>query len=412
MENNKKSVDLLALERSFQHLKAKEDVDEKLAYIEKILSRRFDLNFKISIVENRTNEFFGMTIYPAESLIDTLVDSIVRKKDKLEVIEKLWAENKDWYLEIDSLLLYDRNLNANPSEMVAVLLHEVGHVVYSNSVPARVNKILRYKIMELDYGVKRLLSSSKINKLFNLVFVEACNVKNFRFSRLQHELDADRFVVKQGYGEHLDSFIEKLLRSQGNRLINRTEKDIEKDVKAIVTWTIENISELEYRKTKLRTTLQTELLKNPSKFVRQVVTSIKVAFFGGDGDSYKELLTEQYLVQEHRKIVQEGLLNLFDKFGKLKKISQSDIDIIEIEASRIENEDDKIYVLDLIYDKLDLINAGLQLINEKKQDKVPVSKDKLLNFKSQLEKLRKQVLETPINNQYGLFIKYPVGYEG
>ena len=153
------------------------------------------------------------------------------------------------------------------------------------------------------------------------------------------------------------------------------------------------------------------MLKNPSKFVRQVVTSIKVAIFGEGGDSYKELLTEQYLVQEHRKIIQEGL-NLFDKYGKLKKISQSDIDIIEIEAGRIENEDDKIYVLDLIYDKLDLINAGLQLINEKKQDKVPVSKDKLLNFKSQLEKLRKQVLETPINKQYGLFIKYPVGYEG
>lgn len=285
MENNKKSVDLLALEHAFLHLKAKEEVEEKLAYIEKILSRRFDLNFKISIVDNNTNEFFGMTIYPAESLIDTLVDSIVRKKDRLEVIEKLWAENKDWYLEIDSLLLYDRNLNANPSEMVAVLLHEIGHVVYSNSIPARVNKILRYKIMELDYSVKRLLGSSRIIKLFNLVFVEACNVKNFRFSRLQHELDADRFVVKQGYGEHLDSFIEKLLKSQGNRLINRTEKDMEKDIKAIVTWTIENISELEYRKTKLRTTLQTELLKNPSKFVRQVVTSIKVAFFGECGST-------------------------------------------------------------------------------------------------------------------------------
>lgn len=412
MENNKKSVDLLALEQAFLRLKTKEDIEDNLAYIEKILSRKYDLNFKISIVENKTNEFFGMSIYPSESLIDTLVESIVKKKDRLEVIEKLWAENKNWYLEIDSLLLYDDNLNANPSEIVAVLLHEIGHVVYSNSVPARVNKILRYKIMELDYSIKSLLNSRKVNKLFNLVFVEACNVKNFRFVRLHHELAADKFVVSQGYGENLDSFIEKLLKSQGNRLINRTEKDIEKDIKAIATWTIENISELEYRKTKLRSTLQTELLKNPSKFVRQIVTSIKVAFFGEGGDTYKELLTEQYLVQEHKKIVQEGLLNLFDKYGKLKKISQSDIDIIEIEAGRIENEDDKIYVLDLIYDKLDLINAGLQMINEKQQDKVPVSKDKLLNFKSQLEKLRKQVLETPINRQYGLFIKYPVGYEG
>lgn len=408
----KKSEDFLQLEHSFTHIKNKQDVEPKLRYVEKILKRKFDLTFHISIVDNDSGEFFGMCIYPQESILDVITDSLLNKNGTIKTVEKIWSETKEWYIEIDSKLLYDKNLNANPAEIVAVLLHEIGHVVYSNTIPQRIGKVIKYVLLDLDFRTKNLVKLSRISKLLNLSMIEACTVKNYKSQAMKHETEADKFVYKQGYGQELENFITKLIKSTGNRYVDRTEEDIETDVRSVVNWTIENVTELEYRKTKLRNMLQTELLKNPSNYVRNIIKKIKVSIFGDDTDAYKSLATEQYLLQEHRKILMEGITNLFDKTGKVKKINPVDIDIIEIEMSKIENEDDKIYVLDLIHDKINLIDEALHLISENKQDKVPHSKETLLKFKERLEKMAKQVVSMRITRQYGLFIKYPAGYEG
>jgi hypothetical protein len=87
--------------------------------------------------------------------------------------------------------------------------------------------------------------------------------------------------------------------------------------------------------------------------------------------------------------------------------------MLAIEVDKIENNDDKIYVLDLIYDKLDLVNAALDFIDKGKPDKVSQSKQTLLGFKKELETMRAQVLNLQVKDkQYGVFIKYPKGYEG
>lgn len=326
---NAKSPDMLLLEQLFGNLKSRQDVEESLRNIERVLQRKYDLQFNVTLVDNKSNQFFGMSIYPSRNLVDTLVDEILNKKSKSDAIEQLWAQNKKWYLEIDSLLLHDPTLNTNPAEMVAVLLHEIGHIVFSNSVPARINKVLRYELMKLSFNMKKLVKWKKSQALFSLVFAEACGSKSFS---LRRELDADKYVVKMGYGSNIADFIEKLLLANGNSMVDRTERELEKDVRSITTWTLENIGELEYRKTKLRSMLQTEILKNPSVYVRNMVFNIKTKFFGGnDVNSYKEIVAEQYLIREHQTIVREGLLDLFDKYGKLKKIKQSDIDIIEVE---------------------------------------------------------------------------------
>jgi hypothetical protein len=119
------------------------------------------------------------------------------------------------------------------------------------------------------------------------------------------------------------------------------------------------------------------------------------------------------LIDEYHKILQESILDFFDSLGKVKKVNNSDIDILSIEVNKIENNDDKIYVLDLLYDKLDIINAALDYIDQGKTDKVSQSKQTLLSMKDRLEKLRQQILNMTIKDkQYGVFIKYPKGYEG
>lgn len=410
-----KSQDMILLEECFYDIKSKNNVNGAILRIQRVIKRNFDINFTINIVNNDTREFFGMSIYPNKNQIEKIIDAIVNKKSSTDVVIDLWQKTDEWVLEIDSILLYDKNLNANPAEIVAVLLHEIGHVVYSNSIPQRVNRILRYKMMHANLALKKLISWPKAQKIIQLVFVDACSSKNFRYTNLKTERVADQFVEKMGYGENLNNFIDKLVATQGNRLVNRTEEQVDQDVTATVNWTFVNIAELEFRRSNLRTTLQTELLKNPSRFVRDIVYDIRSTFFGkGESENpYTDAVREQYLTNEFNVIVKEGLLSIFDKNGKVKKITQADIDILSVEVGRIENEDDKIYVLDLIYDKLSAINAALDLIKNGQKEKVPVSKDTLESFKAQLERMRIMALETPIKpKQYGVFIKYPKGYEG
>ena len=72
-----------------------------------------------------------------------------------------------------------------------------------------------------------------------------------------------------------------------------------------------------------------------------------------------------------------------------------------------------IYLLDRIYDKLHLIEAGLEYIESGQKDKVYQSKNTLTDLKRQLEDLRAQVLATRIiEKDYGVFVRYPKGYEG
>lgn len=408
-----KSQDMLLLEESFKDLKTKNNTIAAIERIRRIVKRNFDIDFNINIINNDTNKFFGMTIYPDTNQLQLIIEEIVNKRSSSDTIVKLWQKNKVWNLEIDSILLYDSRLNANPAELVAVLLHEMGHIIYSNTVPQRVNKIIRYKLMSSSIALKKLVTWGKVQKLIQLVFIEACNSKNYHYTNLRVERIADQFVVKMNYGDSLNEFIDKLIATQGNEFINRQDTQLDKDIEAAVNWTFINITELQFRKKKLRDTLRVELLKNPSMYIRSIVDDIKVAFFGSSKEIYDTALTEQYLVEEFNSVLKESYNNIFDKYGKVKKVSQSDIDVIEIECGRIENEDDKIYVLDLIYDKLDIIETALDFIANNKRDKVQVSKDPLNSYKKQLDNLRRVVLGKEIRpKQYGVFIKYPKGYEG
>lgn len=410
-----KTQDMILLENAFKDIKSRNNVPGAIQSVRRIISRNFDIDFTINIVENDTRNFFGMSIYPSMDMVSQLVTSIMSEKRTTAQLVDMWQKNKQWVLEMDSILLYDSALNANPSEIVAVLLHEVGHVVYSNSIPQRISRLIRYSVMKSTLAIKKLVEWPKVQRLFDLVIVEACSSKNYHYINMHTERVADNFVVKCGYGDALDNFIGKLVSTQGSRLVNRTDNEMENDVKAIINWSLENIAELEFRKTKLRRTLQVELLKNPSEFVKQVVFNIRKTFFGADQDKdiAVTLVSEQYLISGSQRVVKEGVLSLFDKNRKLKKIAQSDIDILSVEVGRIQNEDDKIYCLDLIYDKLDLANMALDLISTGKKELVPQSKDTLTAIKTQLDKMRTAVLNTDIKPKtYGVFIKYPIGYEG
>ena len=415
-----KNEDLMFIEECFKNIKLKKNMERNLKAISRTVHRIYDINMEITIVNNTNNKFFGMVIYPNKTAMDSLLEVILsgdNKKSSIRATIDVWSKNKDWYMEIDSILLYDRNLNSNPTELTAALIHEIGHIVYSNTIPQRITKVIKFELLKINYKLRTLCSNERMRGLFKLAIIEACVNKSYSYINKDSERDADRFVIKSGYADALNNLITKLIRATGNSIVDKSVNDMEKDVSIIVKWSIDNIGELQMRKTKLKQSIDVQILKTPSLFVKSILKTIKSSFIDSSSDLnvFKKILSEsgQNLNLFYNRIAEESLLNFFSR-GKVKKISQLDIDIIGVEIDKIENSDDKIYVLDLIYEKLELIRIALEMLEDKPNaNKVTQSKVTLLGFKKQLDSFRKDALAAKISDKrYGLFIKYPEGYEG
>jgi hypothetical protein len=224
-----------------------------------------------------------------------------------------------------------------------------------------------------------------------------------------------------GYGDHLNDFLNKLISTQGNDLLERNEKDAEQEVRIMTLWSIENINELKSRKNKLKQQLNAQFLATSSQYVKNMLYAINKIFFKGDTTSKNkldEIMLESFLTREidytHKK-AQEEVVKEFTilPLNKVKKIDLSEIDYIAVQIEKMDNYDDKVYLLDLIHYHLEWINMGLDYIEQGKANKVSNTKTDLLQYKKQLEQMRQQIVKTKIpEKQYGLFVKYPKGYEG
>lgn len=426
-----KNEDFLSLERCFSMIKQSIGVKENLTKVETILNRVFGFTSHVTVVEN-TSTFFGVNIYPSIATMDKLINNIVSYDKAEQTPYTIWSENDTWYIEVDSLLYSYMSVNANPSEVVALLLHEIGKIIYSDLIPRRLNRLISEEVIKLRYNIRKLIESEKIRKLFYIAVIEACTVDTLNYIENGRSIPIDKLIVDYGYAEDMNDLIDKIIKTQGNSIVDKDISELEKDVSNIVTWCINNIKELEFKKSGLREALKVEILRTPSSFIKRAVQHIHVSFFGDATDKYRELLSEQFmsaprdiyqelkseqiLIEHTNRILTEAVKTIFDKNGKLKKITQSDIDILSVEAERIDSTDDKIYLLDKLYRQLDLVNIGLDYIESGDKNVTPritQSKPTLLNMKKQLEELREQIIATRIiEKDYGVFIKYPKGYQG
>lgn len=421
--------EFLQIMKCFSYIKSGESESSNLNRIESSLSRLFEINFHLSVIQNEHSDFFGLTIYPSIEVTDNIIKDILDTSVKTSTIVETWQCNKDWYVEIDSMLLSGVDINASPAEITALLLHEIGHVVYSNTIIQKLTATIREKVSKLNYITKKLLNDDKIRKLFYLTILEVCNFKDFHYEVDTNEAVSDRFVNQYRFRDNMDELIGKIIGRYGNEWINRKEDDIDNTIKIMVNWVIVNVRELEFRKKELRNALKIELMTTSSALVKRVIQHIYASFFGSVTDKYRMILSEQYnshavdkvslmeaeqyLDKYYKNIIKEASAGLFDKVGRIKKVEQLDIDILCADIDRIQTNDDKIYLLDKLYIQMDKVNTALDYIEMGKLDKVKQSKSTLLNMKKQLERLRQEILATRIvDKQYGLYIKYPAGYQG
>ena len=107
-------------------------------------------------------------------------------------------------------------------------------------------------------------------------------------------------------------------------------------------------------------------------------------------------------------------MDYLDENGNCKIVSQKAVDIIQVHAQGIESLYDKEVLLEKLYQHIELADKALEMLeNPKEAEKVKQKKEDLLRIRESMEETRRYILNFRIQPEtYGLYIKYPPGYEG
>lgn len=201
MERTASNFDFKILEVTL----AKLDSDHSSSALSKIKNElnKFFIKAKCKDVFYTVNTdklFFGMRVYPVISGEDTLR---LLGDEHTEFFE-------GYYVEIDSKLL-DPMLYLEPGELVALLLHEIGHIAYDTDTIDEVRAQIDSYFARSGESFS-LKSSKGLRELFAYALKDAVMKTGSIFAKLGNtEMVADSFVAACGYGPELESAMKKIV---------------------------------------------------------------------------------------------------------------------------------------------------------------------------------------------------------
>lgn len=412
------------IDSCFVDILNKKDVGKNLNEIEKILSSTFDKTFHVTVIKPKRNApFYIMSIFPEESTLDKLVASILNEDPDKE-LKSIWDENKIWTIEIDNRILTGSFVDANSKELTALLLHECGHVIYSNSIPQRMSKVMKYQYAKASIGTKNVMKNGVFRKVLQIPILKACIFENYKtHANLKKEVKADIFAVKMGYGEQLDSVLNKIIAySSENKPtathIDQTPQDVYQAMRSDTDFSINLVEDLKKREAKLtKANFQKMLLDLPSEYTGKILGGLESALFKGNTNKPGMAMTETLMDAAQSLDEQAYMTEAFAILKKkMKRIDPSIVDYVNIRKDDIKSNDDKLMLISYIYSKLDLIDYYLAIMNNPKYERKYIfanGKNELIRMKMQLEKMRDIIINYRIpETKYSIQVVYPDGYYG
>lgn len=406
------------------HTRDEDAIEASLYHIARILKRIFNIETKFSIID-RTGQspFFGFNLFPTfEDIKDISVKVLSNSAD--DIID-IWQNIDDWYVEIDSNILYNSSKQFNAKEIATLLLYRIEQVVFNYELPEKVTMIVRQALTSLDYRSNAVARSAICRDLYIIPFLTAAGYVNYT-----RDLPVDSMLRATPESEQRYRVaFNKILTNFGMlETVDRNATEFEHTLNYVLLMIFESINDMKYSTRTLRFNVKKYVDGLLSNYVKAVMKKIFIKFTNVNGKvpaleasnpkmkEMQEKIAEQHIVEqvqaiyESTKIIQEFI----DKHGFVKKVDNKEIDIIRIEISDMETSDDKIFLIERVYKFLSIVNYSLSLLDDPELGKrVRVSKSMLQKQKSELEELRQTILEAKIApKKYGLYVKYPVGYEG
>lgn len=409
------------IDKAFLLLKEMNNNQNAISMIKTSLESCFqDLNFDVKIISSIDNNtpVFIMSVFPEISTTNKIIYSLANSdKNKENIVKKLWEKNKKWTIEIDDKILQTKYFDFTDRELTALLLHEIGHVIYSNSITNRISTILQYEIAKANMGNKILMKDKLFSKIMSLPILNACISDSKSNSKaLKQEIKADSFSKKMGYTKELYSVLSKIINSN----YYNKKNNIDKNMKDVSDFSIDTINQLRTRQDKImKHNLESVIESCNSPYIRSVVEEYyNLLFEVCEDSSLCDGRKLEYMEERAEKIVNEGYVTefFFNRSEKLKRIDPAELDYIDIKTNEIKSEDDKMMLISYLHSKMDMVDYYIQILSNPKLSKkyvVPYTLDNLISIKKRLEKSRENIINFKIpERNKGLYIAWPENYDG
>ena len=401
--------------------------------------------FEVAIIDGKS-EFFGMRVYPD---LEEFNKFIFKNSDSDGIkFCKSWIYDIEKYdIEIDKNMFDTSIISFNPQEMTAMILHELAHVAFNDKVSEKL-----YTSIKINRSLLKLNERKAVAKMQAVLYIipalVACGMHQWNIGKngIFEEYTADKIFGATEYSRHMSSALNKIIEAYGTTIVlSDSEQDGLIDTK--VKWCNINIIDISHRRELIQRDIFMMAASSKSKYFKKACLNVLTRFGIGMHDKYSNALvaTESIIAGIDSGDYQlSGILSKFEfddtiprQFGNYSSIvknalestitwscanessknkipsmpSDYDIDVISVDIDRIENHADRIYTLDLIHNRLDQLCEFEEYVEF--NGTINRFKSKIASQKHQLEQMRTQVLnKKSLNKQYGVFVKYPSGYEG
>lgn len=400
-------------------------------------------SFHVAIDKNKSirREFFGFNVFPTINKLDDACSRIANDNDKLADIVKYWRSIDEWELVIDSMV-FDRTFIAfNPKELTAMVLHEIGHVTQSDEPIEQFYRA--YIEAKTRMKATERVSKKALYMLYMIPLSIACTSRRWvnDENELHLEISADKSLIETGYAEHLVTAFDKIIKASGS--IDVTSEMNYKQIESNIEWVNKNIVDVMKRRDKLKDSLYYKAIQSNSGYIQAVCSRIldklgvrmRERYTGSVAEScmLDELINGEITLEKYVPVFDENIFGAIERkilrdqkstevateafFNKRKNTKvdipdEYDIDRIYVAIDDIQNNYDKVYVLDMIYENIEKLNNFEEAIS---MDQVKAKKwaPKISEIRERLAALRKSVLGKNIaKKEYKVFVKVPDGYEG
>lgn len=393
--------------------------------------------FDVDIIDGK-DQFLAMSVYPEPGAISEMMSNLVG--NSAMNFSKEWSRIDHYVIEIDQNLFRRQIISFNPQELTALLLHELSHVAFSSKKSEQIYfTYIKKKEILKNYDNQTL---AKLLGIFYIVpGLVACSMHNWNIGKdgMLEEYICDQVFGLEDYQKHMVSALNKIIETYGNSIIDN-DSTAKSKIERSINWCNLNIRDMSRRRDLLKNELVYSAAHTRSSVIRKAYLSISARLGIGIRDRYTNnliALDNALDLIEKGSVALTGSLDKWDilidprmsaslesvcanvkpateafKNNKTPKLpSDYDIDAISIEIDRIENHHDRIYVLDLIYNKIEQINNFKDYCEITEQ--LPKYDSKIKKQLHELELLRKAVIDKHVvGGRYQLYVKYPKGYEG
>lgn len=332
---------------------------------------------EVIFTKNVDRMFFGMCVMPFMSSED-VVDVITGETKK---------RIESYFIEIDSKIL---ELNLTARELVAVLLHEVGHLVNDSTPVEEVRKALNvYLAKTNDHLV--ITDSIHYRDLLAYAFKDSLRKVTSLFYKEDDEIIADQFVVACGFGNELESAYRKLTSK-----ISCLTKGISNKL-LVMQWTLRIYKEIKIRRISALHSINKAKNLSGSALEKRELETIGRAINQIDDDA---------LIQEATNVLVRKGSDMYRKF-KYKGMRSLEDDLYEysLRVKNVDEQDEALMILRQLNLKISMIDDYIvtEHLTESERERWENLMRKYQMVRDELSKKA-----TYSEKYYGLFVQTPV----